>query len=107
MSEISHHNDDNGNDEFNYSHDSCPTCQDRLTVESAVEGSEDHIFCKYCDFGCPKCQCQWDAVEELVEKFLEGESILSRVKDEDIRASRARNLLYKWSIGKKCSDANS
>ena len=53
MSEISHHNDDNGNDEFNYSsHDSCPSsCQDRLTVESAVEGCKDRIFCEYCDFG--------------------------------------------------------
>ena len=103
MSEITHHNDDNGNDEFNYSHDSCrPTCQDRLIVELAVEGCEDHIFCKYCDFGCPKCQCQWDAVEELVEKFLEGESILSRVKDEDIRASRARNHLYQFLIRVFC-----
>ena len=87
MSEISHHNDDNGNDEFKYSHDSCPTCQDSLIVESAVEGCEDRIFCEYCDFGCPKCQCRWDEVEELVEKFLEGESVLSRVKDEDITAS--------------------
>ena len=33
-----------------------------------------------------------------VEKFLEGESILTRLKDEDITASRARNLLYKFLI---------
>ena len=39
LSEITHHNDnDNGNDEFHHSHDSCPTCQDRLFVESAVRG---------------------------------------------------------------------
>ena len=50
MSEITHQNDDNGNDEFNYSHDSCPTCQDRLIVESYVEGCEDRIFCECCDF---------------------------------------------------------
>ena len=29
----------------------------------------------------------WDEVEELVEKFLEGEIILIRLKDEDITAS--------------------
>ena len=98
MSEITHQNDDNGNDEFNYSHDSCPTCQDRLIVESYVEGCEDRIFCECCDFCCPECQCRWDEVEELVEKFLEGESILTRLKDEDITASRARNLLYKFLI---------
>ena len=98
MSEITHQNDDNGNDEFNYSHDSCPTCQDRLIVESYVEGCEDCIFCECCDFCCPECQCRWDKVEELVEKFLEGESILTRLKDEDITASRARNLLYKFLI---------
>ena len=98
MSEITHQNDDNGNDEFNYSHDSCPTCQDRLIVESYVEGCEDRIFCECCDFCCPECQCRWHEVKELVEKFLEGESILTRLKDEDITASRARNLLYKFLI---------
>jgi hypothetical protein len=98
ISEITRHHDDNGDDEFNYSHGSCPTCQDWLIVESAEEGCEDHIFCEYFDFGCPKCQCQWDEVEELVEKFFEGESILTRLKDEDNMASRARNLLYKILI---------
>ena len=104
MSEITHHNDDNGNNKFNYSHDSCcPTCQDRLIVESTVEGCDDRIFCEYCDFGCPKCQCRWDEVKELVEKFLEGEFILSRVKDEDITASRgSRKLLYKFLIRVFC-----
>ena len=38
MSEITHQNDDNGNDEFNCSQYSCPTCQERLIVESYVEG---------------------------------------------------------------------
>ena len=46
MSEIIHHNDDNGNDKFNYSHDSYPTCQDRIIVELAVKGCEDRIFCE-------------------------------------------------------------
>ena len=96
MSQITHHKDDNGNDEFYYSHDSCLTCQNRLIVELAVEGCEDCIFCEYCDFGCPNCQCRWDEVEELVKIFLEGESFFSRVKDEDITASRARNLLYQF-----------
>ena len=45
---------------------------------------------------------RWDEVEELVEKFLEGESIFSRLKDEDITASRARNLLYQFLIRVFC-----
>jgi hypothetical protein len=36
MSKITHHNDENGNDKFKYSHDSCPTCQDRLIVARVV-----------------------------------------------------------------------
>ena len=41
MSEISHHHDDKGDDPFNYSHDTCPTCQDLLIVESDVEGCDN------------------------------------------------------------------
>ena len=74
------------------------TCQDRLIVESDVEACESRIFCECCDFGCPECQCRWDEVEELGGNFLEGESIFSRLKDEEITASRARNLLYKFLI---------
>jgi hypothetical protein len=45
----------------------------------------------------------WDEVEELVEKFLEGEIILIRLKDEDITASsRARNHVFKFSIRVFC-----
>ena len=85
MSENSHHLDNNGVFEFNYSHDTCPTCQDRLIVESDLEGCEQaRIFCECCDFGCPECQCRWDEVEELVEKFLEDDFIFKRMKGEDI-----------------------
>ena len=58
MSENTHHLDNNGVVEFNYSHDtSSPTCQDQLIVESEVEGCGDCIFCECCDFCCPGCQC--------------------------------------------------
>ena len=58
MSENTHHLDkNNGVIEFNCSHDSCPICQDRLIVESEVQGCEDCIFCECCDFCCPECQC--------------------------------------------------
>ena len=93
MSEITHQNDDNGMTNL-----TTVMIVNRLIVESYVEGCEDRIFCECCDFCCPECQCRWDEVEELVEKFLEGESILTRLKDEDITASRARNLLYKFLI---------
>ena len=66
MSENTHHLDNNGVFEFNYSHDTCPPCQDRLIVESNLEGCEARIFCECCDFGCPECQCRWYEVEELV-----------------------------------------
>ena len=106
MSEISHHNDDNGNDEFNYSsHDSCPSsCQDRLTVESAVEGSEDHIFCKCCDFGCPECQCQWDEVDKL-ENFLEDDFILTRMIMPSAKSTQSCLQVFDqwsflWTMGK-------
>ena len=102
MSEVTHHHDNKGDDPFNYSHDTCPTCQDRLIVESDVEGCESRIFCECCDFGCPECQCRWDEVEELVENFLEDDNILSKLKDEEITASRARNLLYKFLIRVYC-----
>ena len=102
MSEVTHHHDNKGDDPFNYSHDTCPTCQDLLIVESDVEGCESRIFCECCDFGCPECQCRWDEVEELVENFLEDDNILSKLKDEEITASRARNLLYKFLIRVYC-----
>ena len=103
MSENTHHLDSNGVVEFNYSHDSCPTCQDRLIVESEVEGCEDRIFCECCDFCCLECQCQWDEVEELVEKYLDDDYILTRMKAEDITPSKkGRNLLYKFLIRAFC-----
>ena len=50
MSEISHHHDDKGDDPLNYSHDTCPTCQDLLLiVESELEGCEARKFCACCD----------------------------------------------------------
>ena len=114
MRKTKHHNDENGDDKFNYIHDSCPTCQDRLIMELGVERCESHIFYECCDFSCPECQCWWDDVEELVEKLLEGESILSRLKDEDITASRARkssvqvfNQSFLQAIGKRCLDGTS
>jgi len=102
MSEITHHHHNKGDDPFNYSHDTCPTCQDRLIVESDVEGCESRICCECCDFGCPECQCRWDEVEEWVENFLQDDNILSKLKDEEITASRARNLLYKFLIRVYC-----
>ena len=70
--------------------------KDRLIVESELEGNEACIFCECCDFGCPECQCRWDEVEELIEKFLEDDFIFTRMKDEDITPSRERNLVYKF-----------
>ena len=103
MSENSHHHDDKGDDPFNYSHDTwCPTCQDRLIVESDAKGCDNRIFCKFCDFGCPECQCRWDEIEEMVENFLEDDFILTRMKFDDITASRACNLLYKFLIRVYC-----
>ena len=98
MSEITHDHDNKEDEPFNYSHDNYPTCQDRFTFEADGEGCESLIFCKCCDFGCPEYQCQWDEVEDLVEKVLEDDFILARMKDEEITASRARNLLYKFFI---------
>ena len=43
ISENTHHLDNNGVVESNYSYDNCLTCQDRLIVESEVEGCEDCI----------------------------------------------------------------
>ena len=50
----------------------------------------------------PECQCWWDEVEELVEKYLDDDCILTRMKAEDITPSRARNLLYKLLIRAFC-----
>ena len=64
MSENTHHLDNNGIFEFNYSHNALPTCQDCwLIVEWELEGCEARIFCECCDFGCPECQCRWDEVK--------------------------------------------
>ena len=90
MSKNTHHLDNNGIFEFNNSHYICRTCQDWLIVELELKGCEACIFCRCCNFGCPECQCQWDEVEELVEKFLEDNFILTRMKNEDITSSKAR-----------------
>ena len=66
------------------------------------DGCESRIFCECCDFGCPECQCQWAEVEEVMEIFLEDDNILSKLKDEEITASRARNLLYKFLFRVYC-----
>jgi hypothetical protein len=87
---------------LNYSRDTCPMCQDRSIVEWDLEGCDHLIFCECCDFCCTECQCRWDEVEELVENFFEDDFILTRMKDEDIMASRARNFLYKLLIRVYC-----
>ena len=76
--------------------------KDRLIVESELEGNEACIFCECCDFGCPECQCRWDEVKQLMEKFLEDDFILTRMKDEDITPAKARNLVYKFLIRTFC-----
>ena len=60
-----------------------------------------HLLWMLWFFG-PECQCWWDEVEELVEKYLDDDCILTRMKAEDITPSRARNLLYKFLIRAFC-----
>ena len=113
MSEITHHHDNKEGDPFNYSHDTCPTwCQDQLIVELDVEGCDNRIFCKCCDLGCLECQWWWDEVEELVEKLLEGESIISRLRMKTLwlksppPSLQVFNQSLLWTFRKRCSDGN-
>jgi hypothetical protein len=101
MREISHHHDDKGDDPFNYSHDTCPTCQDLLIVESDVERCNNASSANAVILVALNVSA--DGMKSKRRKVFEDDLILTRMKDEDIPAwSRARNLLYNFLIRVYC-----
>ena len=99
MSEFTHHLDNNGVFKFNCSHhDTFPTCQGWwILVGIGGMWSMHHLWMLR----------SWMSVLMVWSRrgcgeVLEDDFILTRMKDEDITPSRARNFIFKFSIRTFC-----